>query len=209
VPFRIAVLISGEGTNLQALLDTVHRRRGIEVAAVAASRPEARGLQRAERASVETGIFSLAEHADRELRDRRLGDWLEARSIDLVVLAGFMELLSPEFVRRFEGRIVNVHPALLPAFPGVDAIAKALDYGVKLTGVTVHFVDEGVDTGPIILQESFELPYHRDIAEIEERVHEVEHRLLPRAVRLIAEGRVHVDRDNPRLIRIEPADGAD
>jgi phosphoribosylglycinamide formyltransferase 1 len=101
VPFRIAVLISGEGTNLQALLDTVHRRCGIEVAAVAASRPEARGLQRAERASVETGIFSLAEHADRELRDRRLGDWLEARSIDLVVLAGLMELLSPEFVRRF------------------------------------------------------------------------------------------------------------
>jgi len=204
------VLISGEGTNLQALLDTVHGRHGVEVAAVAASRPEARGLARAERVGVETEVFSLAEHGDRDTRDRRLGDWLEARSIDLVVLAGFMELLSPAFVRRFEGRIVNVHPALLPAFPGVDAIAKAFDYGVKLTGVTVHFVDEGVDTGPILLQECLELPYHRDIAEIEERVHEVEHRLLPRAVRLIAEGRVRVDADNPRLIRIEPAaDGSD
>jgi phosphoribosylglycinamide formyltransferase-1 len=210
VPFRVAVLVSGEGTNLQALLDTVHGRHDIEVAAVAASGPEARALARAERAGVETGVFSLAEHDDRDTRDRLLGDWLEARSIDLVVLAGFMELLSPAFVRRFEGRIVNVHPALLPAFPGVDAIAKALDYGVKLTGVTVHFVDEGVDTGPIILQESFELPYHRDIAEIEERVHEVEHRLLPRTVRLIAEGRVRADAGNPRLIRIEPAaDGSD
>jgi len=208
VPFRIAVLISGEGTNLQALLDRVHGRHGIEVAAVAASRPEAHGLLRAERAGVETGVFDAGERADRPARDRRLGDWLEARNVDLLVLAGFMELLSPAFIRRFQGRIINVHPALLPAFPGVDAIRQALDYGVKLTGVSVHFVDEGVDTGPIILQESFELPYHRDIAEIQERVHEIEHRLLPRAVRLIAEGRVHVDADNPRLIRIEPgADG--
>jgi phosphoribosylglycinamide formyltransferase-1 len=210
VPFRVAVLISGEGTNLQALLETVHGRDGIEVAAVVSSTPEARGLARAERAGIDTAVFGIAEHGDRAARDRALADWLEQRDVDLVVLAGFMELLGPGFIRRFGGRIVNVHPALLPAFPGVDAIERALAHGVKVLGVTVHFVDEGVDTGPIILQESFELPYHAEIAEIEERVHAVEHRLLPRAVRLIAEGRVRMDAENPRLVLIDPAsDGAD
>jgi phosphoribosylglycinamide formyltransferase 1 len=208
--FRVAVLISGEGSNLQALLDTVHGRHGIEIAAVAASRPEARGLGRAERAGVETAVFRISDYPDRDARDHALGDWLEGRGVKLVVLAGFMELLGPDLIRRFGGRIVNVHPALLPAFPGVGAIQQALEHGVKVLGVTVHFVDEGIDTGPIVLQESFQLPYHPDIAEIEERVHEVEHRLLPRAVRLIAEGRVRVDADNPRLVLIDPpGDGAD
>jgi phosphoribosylglycinamide formyltransferase 1 len=126
------------------------------------------------------------------------------------VLAGFMELLDPGLVRRFAGRMINIHPALLPAFPGVRAIEQALDYGVKVTGVTVHFVDEGIDTGPIILQECFELPYSRDIGEIEQRVHAVEHRLLPRAVRLIAQGRVRIDERNPRLVHIdERGDGGE
>jgi phosphoribosylglycinamide formyltransferase-1 len=209
-PFRVAVLISGEGSNLQALLDTVHRRHGIEIVAVASSRPDARGIERAERAGVETGVFHLPDHADRGARDRALADWLEARDVELVVLAGFMELLGPDFVRRFAGRVVNVHPALLPAFPGVGAIEQALEHGVKVIGVTVHFVDEGIDTGPIILQESFDLPYHPGLAEIEERVHGVEHRLLPSAVRLIAEGRVRIDAHNPRLVLIDPPnDGAD
>jgi phosphoribosylglycinamide formyltransferase 1 len=208
--FPVAVLISGEGSNLQALLDTVHGREGIEIVAVGASRADARGLERARRAGVETRVFALAEHSDRTARDRALGDWLEARGVRLVVLAGFMEVLGPELIRRFAGRIVNVHPALLPAFPGVDAIRQALDHGVKITGVTVHFVDEGVDTGPIVMQESFELPYHPDIAAIEQRVHEIEHRLLPRAVRLIAAGRVRIDPENPRLVHVEPEapDGA-
>jgi phosphoribosylglycinamide formyltransferase-1 len=210
MPFRVAVLISGEGSNLQALLDTVHDRHGIEIAAVASSRPEARGLGRAERAGVETAVFRVSDYPDRDARDRALGDWLEARGVKLVVLAGFMELLGPDLIRRFVGRIVNVHPALLPAFPGVGAIQQALEHGVKVLGVTVHFVDEGIDTGPIVLQESFQLPYHPDIAEIEERVHEVEHRLLPRAVRLIAEGRVRMDADNPRRVLIDPpSDEAD
>jgi phosphoribosylglycinamide formyltransferase-1 len=205
VAFRVAVLVSGEGTNLQALLDEVHGRGDIEIVAVASSRPEARGLERARRAGVETAVFARA--GDREARDRALGDWLEERRADLVVLAGFMEVLGPDFIRRFRGRIVNVHPSLLPAFPGTTAIADALEHGVKVLGVTVHFVDEGVDTGPIVLQEAIECPYPRDIAEVEKRVHGVEHRLLPRAVRLIAGGRVRIDEDNPRLVLID--DGGD
>jgi phosphoribosylglycinamide formyltransferase 1 len=206
VSFRVAVLISGEGTNLQALLDTVHGREGIEIVAVAASRADAHGLERAKRAGVETGVFALAEHPDRAARDRALASWLDEREPDLLVLAGFMELFTPEFIRRYAGRIVNVHPALLPAFPGVRAIEQALDYGVRVGGVTIHFVDEGVDTGPVLLQEAFELPYHRDIVAIEQRVHEIEHRLLPRAVRLIAEGRVRIDSENPRLVHIDGSD---
>ena len=197
----VAVLVSGEGTNLQALLDDP----GIEVAAVASSRAGARGLQRAEAAGVETSVFEIAAHADRDARDAALGDWLEARNVRLVVLAGFMELLGAAFIRRFEGRIVNVHPSLLPAFPGLRPIVEAVEYGVKVTGVTVHFVDEGVDSGPIVLQEPLELTYPRDVAEIEAMVHELEHRLLPRAVRLIAAGRVAADPSNPRVMLVEDA----
>ena len=204
--FRIAVLISGEGTNLQALLDSVHGSEGIEVVAVAASREDARGLERARRAGVEAGVFAVADHGDRAARDRALAGWLDERAPDLLVLAGFMELLTAEFIRGYAGRIINVHPALLPAFPGVRAIEQALDYGVKVGGVTIHFVDEGVDTGPVLLQEAFDLPYHRDIAAIEQRVHEIEHRLLPRAVRLIAEGRVRIDSHNPRLVHVDVPD---
>ncbi len=201
--FRIAVLISGEGSNLQALLDTVHGE-SVEVVGVASSRAEARGLERARAAGVEGRVFAIADHADRAARDQAMGDWLEELDVDLVVLAGFMELLGPELIARFSGRILNVHPSLLPAFAGIGAIEQALAYGVKVMGVTVHLVDEGVDSGPVVLQESFALvPYPRGIAEVEERVHEVEHRLLPRAVKLIAEGRVHPDPDNPRLLRIE------
>lgn len=201
MPFRVAVLISGEGTNLQAILDTVHGRDGIEVVGVASSRPDAGGLARAEGAGVETAVFEA--EGDRHGRDRALADWIDERAVDLVVLAGFMELLGPEFIGRFRGRIVNVHPALLPAFPGIRPIEEALEHGVRVMGVTVHFVDEGVDSGPIVLQEAFELSYPSDIAAIEERVHGIEHRLLPRAVRLIAAGKVHVDPDNPRLVRID------
>ena len=215
--FRVAVLISGEGSNLQSLLDSVHGDRvsasasapAIEIVGVASSRAEAPGLERAEAAGVSTAVFALADQPDRALRDRALGDWLEERGAQLVVLAGFMELLTPAFIRRFAGRIVNVHPALLPAFPGLGAIEQALDHGVKVAGVTVHFVDEGIDSGPIVLQESFELPYHRDIAGIEQRFHEVEHRLLPRAVRLIAAGRVRIDKRNPRLVHVEAETDAD
>jgi phosphoribosylglycinamide formyltransferase 1 len=204
VSLRVGVLVSGEGSNLQAILDTVHGREGIEVVGVASNRPEARGLERAARAGVETAVFPASGYPDRAARDEALAAWLEERGVELVVLAGFMEILSAGFIRRFAGRIVNVHPSLLPAFPGLRPIEQALDYGVKVTGVTVHFVDEDVDAGPIILQEAFGVvPYSRDIAAIEERMHEIEHRLLPRAVRLIAEGRVRVDPDAPRRVIVE------
>ena len=206
--FRVAVLISGAGTNLQALLDQVHAPGGpIEIVGVASSRGDAPGLERARRAGVETAVFEIdGERSERSERDRALGDWLESHGVDLVVLAGFMELLGADFIERFAGRIVNVHPSLLPAFPGLRAIEQAVEQGVKVTGVTVHFVDEGIDSGAIVLQEALELPYPARIAEIEERVHGVEHRLLPRAVRLIAAGRVRPDPANPRAVLVDDVD---
>jgi len=204
--FRVAVLISGSGTNLQALLDTVHGG-SVEIVGVVSSRPGAPGLDRARRAGVDAAVFAIHDHEDRAARDRAIGDWLDARGVQLVVLAGFMELLDAEFIRRFAARIVNVHPSLLPAFRGLRAIEQAVDHGVKVIGVTVHFVDQEVDSGPIILQEAMELSYPARIGEIEKRVHRIEHRLLPRAVRLIAGGNVRLDPDNPRLVLID--DGAD
>jgi len=201
--FRVGVLVSGEGSNLQAILDSVHGRDGIEVVCVGSSRTQARGQQRAEAAGVDTAVFAKADYPDREARDAALGNWLDDHHVDLVVLAGFMEVLSGPFIRRFERRIVNVHPSLLPAFAGLNAIEQALEYGARVAGVTVHFVEEGVDSGPVILQEAFELPYARDIETVEERVHEIEHRLLPRAVQLIAAGAVSIDPDQPRLVRVD------
>ena len=200
---RLAVLVSGEGTNLQAILDSVHGREGIEVVGTAASRAEARGLERARQAGVDTAVFAAADHEDRGERDRALGDWVEERRAELVVLAGWMEILSPEFIRRFTGRVLNVHPSLLPSFPGIGAIDQAIEHGVRVTGVTVHFVDEGVDSGPIVLQQALKLAYDREVDEVEREVHAIEHRLLPRAIRLIAAGAVSVDPENIRRVRID------
>ena len=174
----------------------------MEVVGVASNNPGAMALERARMAGIETRVFERGDHADRETRDRAIGDWLAEREVDLIVLAGYMELLSAEFVARFRNRIINVHPALLPAFPGLDAIGQALEHGVKVTGVTVHFVDEGVDSGPIILQRPVEVPESRDPSELEERIHPVEHELLPRAIRLIAAGAIRVDEANPRVVSI-------
>ena len=201
--FRIAVLASGSGTNLQAILDQLHGRHAIEVVCVASNTPEAKALERAREAGVETGVFERARYPDRNSRDAEIADWLDQHDVDLVVLAGYMELLSPEFVRRFRNRIVNVHPALLPSFPGLDAVGQALEHGVKVTGVTVHLVDEGVDSGPIVLQRAIEVPYTRGRSQLEEEIHRVEHELLPRAIRMIAAGAVRIDADNPRLVKVD------
>jgi phosphoribosylglycinamide formyltransferase 1 len=198
--FRVAVLASGTGTNLQAILDEVHGRDGIEVACVASNKPDAMALPRAADSGIETAVFERSDHADRTARDRALGDWLEQRDPALIVLAGYMELLSAPFVQRFGDRIVNVHPALLPSFPGLDAIGQALDHGVKVTGVTVHYVDEGVDSGPIVLQRAVEVPEDRDRDALEDEIHRVEHELLPEAIRLIAAGRVNFDPSRPRVV---------
>lgn len=184
--FKLVVLASGTGTNLQAILDTLHGREGIEVVGVGSDKAGARALERAKAVGVETAVFPQAEYAGREARDAAMGDWIEARSADLVVLAGYMQLLSPTFVRRFPNRVVNVHPALLPDFPGLDAIGQALEAGVEVTGVTVHFVDEGVDTGPPILQREVPVPADRDRERLEEAVHAVEHELYPEAIRMLA-----------------------
>jgi phosphoribosylglycinamide formyltransferase 1 len=200
---RIAVLASGEGTNLQALLDGVHGREGIEVVAVASDKPEARALERARAAGVASQVFTTAEHGDRESRDVAMASWLQERGAELVVLAGYMQLLSPVFLASFPQRVINVHPALLPAFPGLAAVEQAIEYGAKVFGVTVHFVDDGVDTGPVILQRALELPHVRDAGEALELLHPIEHELLPEAVRLIARGALSFDPDNPRRVLID------
>ena len=202
--FRIVVLASGGGTNLQAILNQLHGGgEGIEVVGVGSDKPNARALERARQAGVEAAVFRTGEYEDRAARDRALGDWIEGREADLVVLAGYMQLLSPEFVARFPNRVINVHPALLPSFPGIDALQQAIDHGSKITGVTVHFVDEGVDSGPIILQRPVPIPPSRDWQEAEKAIHATEHALLPETIRLIAAGRVRLDEANPRVVHID------
>ncbi len=200
--FPIVVLISGEGSNLQALIDQLHGRE-VEIVGVASTKAEARGLARAETVGIPTVVFPKADYDDRAARDASLADWIDSTGAQLVVLAGWMEILTPGFINRFPNQIVNVHPALLPAFQGIHTIEKTIEYGVKVAGVTVHFVDEGVDSGAIILQQAFELPYPRDIAVVEQLIHEIEHELLPRAVTLIARGKVHVDPSDPRWVVID------
>jgi phosphoribosylglycinamide formyltransferase-1 len=201
--FRLVVLASGSGTNLQAILDAVHGRDGIEVVGVGTDKPGARALQRARAAGVETAKFPRDDYPDREARDVAMAEWIEGLGADLVVLAGYMQLLSPAFVARFRNRIVNIHPALLPAFPGLDAIGQALAEGVETTGVTVHFVDEGVDTGPPILQREVPVPADRDRRRLEQALHAVEHELYPEAIRMIAAGRVSIDASDPRVVSID------
>ncbi len=200
---KLGVLASGSGTNLQALLDSVHVE-GHPVVAVASDKPDARALQRARDAGVATRVFPRADFASREDRDTAIAAWLGEAGVELVVLAGYMQLLTPAFLGAFPQRVVNVHPSLLPAFPGIAAIAQALDYGAKVTGVTVHFVDEGVDTGAIILQRAIDVGDAADAGALHDRLRPLEHALLPDAVRLIAAGRVGLDPANSRRVMIAP-----
>ena len=198
---RVGVLASGSGTNLQAILDTVHGRDGIEVVAVATDKPDAYALERARAAGVPAAVFPIAPSADdRTARDQRIAAWLHERGAGLVVLAGYMQLLAPEFLRKFPDAVINVHPALLPAFPGLHAVEQALAYGVKVFGVTVHFVDEGVDSGAVILQRAIDLPEARTPEEVMAALRPLEHALLPEAVRLVAAGAARPDAANPRRI---------
>jgi phosphoribosylglycinamide formyltransferase-1 len=200
---NVAVLASGAGTNLQALIDQVHGSEGIEIVAVASDKPEARALERASAAGVPTSAFPARRFPDRPARDLAMADWLVGRGVELVVLAGYMQLLSEAFLARFPDRVINVHPALLPAFPGLRPVEDALAYGVKVFGVTVHFVDGGVDSGPVILQRAVELPHACNPDSVLERLHPIEHELLPEAVRLIARGAVSFDPANRRRVVIE------
>lgn len=201
--FKIVVLASGSGTNLQAILDKLHGRGGIEVVGVGSDQPGARALERGAGAGVEVAVFPRGEYAGRTARDGAMADWIESRHADLVVLAGYMQLLGDGFIARFRNRVVNIHPALLPAFPGLDAVGQALAAGVEVTGVTVHFVDEGVDTGPPILQRRVPVPPGGDRERLEAAIHAVEHELYPEAIRMIAEGRVRIDASDPRKVAID------
>jgi phosphoribosylglycinamide formyltransferase-1 len=170
----IGVLVSGEGSNLQALIDA-----GLPIACVASNKRGIRALERADEAGLPARVFELADFRNRDTRDREMADWLALRGVDLVVLAGYMHLLTAPFLDRFPDRIVNVHPSLLPEFPGTSAIKDALAAGVTTTGVTVHYVDEGVDSGPIIRQEAVAVEPRETLVD---RIHAVEHRILPEVV---------------------------
>lgn len=186
---RAAVLVSGGGTNLQALIDA-RDDLGAELRVVLSNRADAFALERARRAGIEAMCLSHKDFATREDFDGALRDALLARGVELVVLAGFMRVLTPVFLDAFPDRVINVHPALLPAFPGVDAQAQALAYGAKITGCTVHLVDAGVDTGPILAQAAVVVRDDDTVETLRARILAEEHRLLPAAVRDVAAGRV-------------------
>lgn len=190
---RVGVLVSGRGSNLQALIDAAREGRlGGEIAIVLSNVEEAPALSRARRAGI-AAAFRDHRGRTREDFDLEVAGMLAGHGIDLVCLAGYMRLLSPAFIQRFPGRIVNVHPSLLPAFPGLDAQRQAWDHGVKVSGATVHLVDEGLDSGPIVLQEAVPVLDNDTPEHLAERILAAEHRIYPRAVRLLLEGRYHVE----------------
>lgn len=202
--FRLGVLISGSGSNLQGIIDSLHRGpEGIEVALVISDNPGAYGLERARTADIPAAVFPLEDYGGRPEHDIAMADELDRHGADLVVCAGYMRVVTPAFLKRFPRRVINLHPALLPAFPGATPIEDAMAYGVRVTGVTVHFVDDGIDTGPVILQQSVDIEYNDTVEKLRERIHEVEHRLLPEAIRLIAAGRVRFPEANSRRVVIE------
>jgi phosphoribosylglycinamide formyltransferase 1 len=190
---NLAVLVSGSGSNLQAMIHAAEKGvLGGTVKTVISDRSEAFALQRARNHGIEAIYLNPRDFSCREDYDQSICTLLEERAIELIALAGFMRLLSPVFVRRYPGQIMNIHPSLLPAFPGLDGVKQALDYGVKVSGCTVHFVDEGLDTGPIILQEAVPVLETDHEETLHQRIHQVEHRLYPRAISLFMQGRLTV-----------------
>jgi phosphoribosylglycinamide formyltransferase 1 len=205
---RVVVLVSGHGSNLQALLDAAALPgSGLAVVLVAADRADAYGLERARLAGIDTAVVRPADHPDRPAFDRAMRDLVAAARPDVVCLAGFMRILGPEFVRAFPDRIVNTHPSLLPAFRGAHAVRDALAHGVKVSGCTVHLVDEEVDHGPVLFQAAVPVEDDDDEERLHERIKHEEHRLLPAAVRLVAAGRVRVEGRRARVVAAEEVVG--
>jgi phosphoribosylglycinamide formyltransferase-1 len=201
-PYRLGVLISGSGSNLQSIIDRLHNGPApIEIAVVISDNPDAFGLMRAETEGIPVAVYPLDNYSSREEHDLAMAAELEHRGVDLVVLAGYMLIVTAAFLKRFAGRVINLHPSLLPAFPGGTPIEDTMDYGATVTGVTIHFVDEGTDTGPIILQEPVEIKYNDTVESLRERIHKIEHELLPKAIELLAAGKVHVA--HGRRVQIE------
>ncbi|NMB35109.1 MAG: phosphoribosylglycinamide formyltransferase [Firmicutes bacterium] len=191
---RLAVLASGYGSNLQAIIDAVGNGKikgRVEI--VISDNADAYALERAGRHDIAAVHIDPRRFSDREDYDRAILTLLQGKNIGLVVLAGYMRLLSPVLVEGFRGKIMNIHPSLLPSFPGLDGVQQAIDYGVKVSGCTVHFVDEGLDTGPIILQEAVPVYDHDTADSLQERIHEVEHRLYPRAIQLFIAGKLNLE----------------
>lgn len=192
--FRVVVLASGNGSNFQAILDRFAEApvagRSVEISGLVTNKREALAIKRAQRAGVEIGIFERDDYETREARDMAMADWIEGHHANLIVAAGYMEILSAQFVSRFRGRVINIHPSLLPNHRGLNAIEKAFHGGERLSGVTVHFVDEGVDTGPTIEQRKVRIRRWRGLERFEKRMHAMEHRLLPEVVENAARGRL-------------------
>lgn len=192
--FKLAVLVSGRGSNLQAIIDNIERGElNARLSAVISNVADAPALKRAEKHGIEAIFMDPASCPDKAAFDRAVIEALKARAVDLVCLAGYMRLLGKEFLQAFPGRIINIHPSLLPAFPGLNPQKQALDYGVKFSGCTVHFVDEGVDSGPVILQTAVPVYDGDDEESLSRRILEQEHFIYPRAIKLIAEGRLNLN----------------
>ncbi|MEM2143044.1 MAG: phosphoribosylglycinamide formyltransferase [Candidatus Thorarchaeota archaeon] len=197
---RIGVLISGRGTNLQALIDA--ERRGDlpgKIVVVISNKSKALGLERAERAGIKTEVVTKIDYPERVDHDRRVAEILEENGVDLVVLAGYMRIITNELIDRFPNRIINIHPSLLPAFKGVDAQAQALEYGVRISGCTTHFVTEDPDGGPIILQAAVEVLQDDTVETLSDRILKEEHRILVESVRLFCEDRLTVEGRRVRI----------
>jgi phosphoribosylglycinamide formyltransferase-1 len=207
--YRLVVLASGNGSNLQALIDKVHGRPAapggpmVEIVRVISDKPGARALERAKQAGIPTEECALAAAGTREAQEAAILAAVSEAAPDLVVLAGYLRIVPPDFVRAFPDRIINLHPALLPAFPGTTSIADALAHGAKVTGVTVHFVDEGLDTGPIIAQEAVRIDEGDTLETLAERIHAVEHELLPRTVRMLAAGNIRPPLSGTRVVKVD------
>ncbi|MWC31109.1 phosphoribosylglycinamide formyltransferase [Paenibacillus sp. MMS18-CY102] len=191
---RIAVFASGQGTNFQALVDAVRDQKlDVIIELLVCDKPSAPVVERAKRAGVDTFIFKPKDYPSREAYETEIAAELERRGVGLIVLAGYMRIITPVLVEPYYGRMINVHPSLLPAFPGVNGIGQAFEYGVKLTGVTVHYVDGGLDSGPIIAQRAVEVADEDTESSLAERIHGTEQALLPWTVQQIASGRVKLD----------------
>ncbi|MDD3655752.1 MAG: phosphoribosylglycinamide formyltransferase [Atribacterota bacterium] len=192
----IAVLVSGRGSNLQAIINAIKKGRiNGEIKLVLCDNPRAYALQRAKKNNIKIQVVHYKMFSSKEEYEQEIIKHLDSNKIDLIVLAGYMRLLSPSFVKKYHYRIINIHPALLPAFPGLHAQRQALEYGVKVSGCTVHFVDEGVDSGPIILQKAVEVKQFDDEESLSRRILKYEHQLLPRAIQLFAQGKIEIIKD--------------
>jgi len=190
---KIAVLVSGRGTNLQAIINAIKKGRiDGEIKIVISDNPKAYALQRAKKNKITTQVVPYKKFRNKEEYEQEILRHLDDYKIDLIVLAGYMRILSPEFIKKYRYRIINIHPALLPAFPGLHAQRQALEYGVKVSGCTVHFVDEGTDTGPIILQKAVPVKQFDDEESLAKRILKYEHQLLPRAIQLFAQNKIEI-----------------